>query len=696
MDKFLKKYKLNLTEQQKKAVEAVNGPTLLLAVPGSGKTTTLVARLGYMIYEKRIPPENILVLTYTIAATKDMSERFTKVFGNGYQYNLEFRTINGVCSKIIGYYAKKVGKQAFPLETDEKKKNARIAKIYQNIMNEYPTEGEIRDVSTEITYIKNMMLTKEEIKKYSERSDYELEEIYDAYNKSMQQDGLMDYDDQMRYAYNILRSSPETLNHFQDTYKYICVDEAQDTSKIQHVIIALLASKYENLFMVGDEDQSIYGFRAAYPEALLEFEKVHKDAQILVMEENFRSNAKIVKAADRLIKKNYFRHKKNMVPHRDEGEDIMLEMLNSRAEQYDFLAKKLAETKIETAVLYKNNESVLPLVDRLERQYTPYRIKNAELMFFTNRIVTDILDILRFSQDPYNTEIFMKLYYKMNIYITKDEAYRICEKSRNNNISILIAGKGTRFETKQKNDRFREFAEDISDISRSSPEIAILSIVSASGYGEYLRKNRIRENKSFILREIAKHCKDVNDFLKRLEYLQYVIRNNDNKDSNIILSTIHSSKGLEYDTVYMLDIIDGIIPEDSLKKDFTKEEMMAFEEERRVYYVGITRAKERLILLDTNMPSTFINETLRCFTSSVDPKSIFGKQKKQKSQEKPKISYTDFCNTLKTGINVNHKVLGQGIITGVNIPYITIRFMDKERTLSIKMLHEKNLLEIIP
>lgn len=691
MQSFLQRYNLTLTKQQISAVQAIEGPTLLLAVPGSGKTTTLVARLGYMIYEKNIEPENILVLTYTVAATKDMSERFVKVFGDKYKERLEFRTINGVCSKIISYYGRKIGQKPFELESDEKKKNARIASIYQKVENDYPTEGEIRDVSTAFTYIKNMMLTPEQIQKKSNELDFDLEKIYNMYIKSMQQENLMDYDDQMRYAYNILKSSPETLEYFQNQYKYICVDEAQDTSKIQHVIIALLANKYDNLFMVGDEDQSIYGFRAAYPDALLDFEKEHEGARILVMEENFRSNAKIVNAADSFIQKNFFRHKKNMKPHRDEGSDIKLKELPSRAAQYEYLTKKLSNTKTETAVLYKNNDSVIPLVDRLDRAGIPYRIKNAELLFFTNRIVTDILDIIRFSQNPYDTELFMKIYYKMNLYLTKTEAVKICNTSKKNNIPVTLACQRVTFENAFKYEKLNDFAYDIKSLAELKPYTLISRIVEMTGYKDYLERNHIKDSKSYILKEIARNCTDIKEFFERFNYLQDIIRNNDyTNDSNIILSTIHSSKGLEYDTVYMLDVIDGIIPEKKPDLGAGKEERMVYEEERRMYYVGITRAKNNLILFDTGMNSSFIEETVRKFKPSVDPKSLFGKEKVNKTA--PRMSYTEYCRKINVGMTVVHKVFGKGRVTSIKIPYITIEFQDKEKTLSIKTLYDKNLL----
>ena len=296
-----------LNPQQSEAVKTVNGPVLLLAVPGSGKTTVLVLRLGYMITNCGIDPENILTVTYTVAATRDMARRFAGFFGEELASRLEFRTINGICAKIIGYYSRVLGKKAFELVTDEKKTAGILTQIYQQVEQTWPTEADLRNVRTLITYIKNQMLTEKEIRELGSGKGSPLRDadcqinigqIYERYNRWLREQHLMDYDDQMVYALTILRKVPQVLAHFQDLYRYICVDEAQDTSKIQHAIIALLASRYDNLFMVGDEDQSIYGFRAAYPEALLNFEKEHRGAKILLMEQNYRSGSGIVGGSD--------------------------------------------------------------------------------------------------------------------------------------------------------------------------------------------------------------------------------------------------------------------------------------------------------------------------------------------------------------------------------------------------------------
>ena len=257
---FEEKFVAQLNDQQREAVHAVDGAVLLLAVPGSGKTTVLVTRLGYMVCCCGIQPGNILTMTYTVAATEDMKKRFAARFGQEYANRLEFRTINGVSSKIIQYYSENHSRrQAFALLSDDGELNTIVRQIYQAVNDDYAEASLVKDIRANISYIKNMMLTDEEIAEL-DGDVKNLSEIYRRYQEELKRRKAMDYDDQMVYAKRILESCPPVLDHFQERYRYLCVDEAQDTSKIQHAIIQILAQKYGNLFMVGDEDQSIYGF----------------------------------------------------------------------------------------------------------------------------------------------------------------------------------------------------------------------------------------------------------------------------------------------------------------------------------------------------------------------------------------------------------------------------------------------------
>lgn len=734
-------FSVKLNQQQKEAVQSTKGPVLLLAVPGSGKTTVLVTRLGYMIYCRNIPPESILTVTYTVAATKDMSERFAVRFGEDMAKRLEFRTINGICARIIQYYGRRIGKTPFELVKDEKATTGMLIRICQDHGMGYPTESDLKNVRTLITYIKNMMLNEEELQKLEEESDIRIAGIYREYCRQMREQKLMDYDDQMLYAYNILRKDPGVLAYFQNRYPYICVDEAQDTSKIQHAIIALLAAGTGNLFMVGDEDQSIYGFRAAYPEALLSFEKKHPGAKVLLMEENFRSNAKIVEAADKFIQKNTLRHEKHMRAAREAGADIREISLKSRKAQYVYLMKAAQEcttgmagmsgseehrgradaSVTETAVLYRDNECAIPLIDLLERKNIPYRMRNADLSFFTHRTVLDVQNIIRFAMNPKDTELFMQIYYRLKLFFNKKDALRYAQISQEKDMEVLDAALKYGNLEKYQEDNIRNLKRQMVRILNMPGDEAVNQILTYMGYQDYLKKMGMNANKLETVKLIGSRVESPEKLLERLEELRTIIQEKvSDKDCPFILSTMHASKGLEYDTVYLLDVMDGILPEKVLANPRTasKEELETYEEERRLFYVGVTRAKNQLNVFTTNKPSKFCSELLGKRNLRENQQKEYAGIKKwgdyspagtygikgngmyhgygtgHGSQKQPGKSYQELADALGEGMIVKHKKFGEGVVVDMEGEHIRIQFGDNVKNMDLKVLARLGMLEI--
>lgn len=734
-------FSVKLNQQQKEAVQSTKGPVLLLAVPGSGKTTVLVTRLGYMIYCRNIPPESILTVTYTVAATKDMSERFAVRFGEDMAKRLEFRTINGICARIIQYYGRRIGKTPFELVKDEKATTGMLIRICQDHGMGYPTESDLKNVRTLLTYIKNMMLNEEELQKLEEESDIRIAGIYREYCRQMREQKLMDYDDQMLYAYNMLRKDPGVLAYFQNRYPYICVDEAQDTSKIQHAIIALLAAGTGNLFMVGDEDQSIYGFRAAYPEALLSFEKKHSGAKVLLMEENFRSNAKIVEAADKFIQKNTLRHEKHMRAAREAGADIREISLKSRKAQYVYLMKAAQEcttgmagmsgseehrgradaSVTETAVLYRDNECAIPLIDLLERKNIPYRMRNADLSFFTHRTVLDVQNIIRFAMNPKDTELFMQIYYRLKLFFNKKDALRYAQISQEKDMEVLDAALKYGNLEKYQEDNIRNLKRQMVRILNMPGDEAVNQILTYMGYQDYLKKMGMNANKLETVKLIGSRVESPEKLLERLEELRTIIQEKvSDKDCPFILSTMHASKGLEYDTVYLLDVMDGILPEKVLANPRTasKEELETYEEERRLFYVGVTRAKNQLNVFTTNKPSKFCSELLGKRNLRENQQKEYAGIKKwgdyspagtygikgngmyhgygtgHGSQKQPGKSYQELADALGEGMIVKHKKFGEGVVVDMEGEHIRIQFGDNVKNMDLKVLARLGMLEI--
>ena len=591
---FKIQYRVRLNSQQEAAVRQVDGPVLLLAVPGSGKTTVLVTRLGYMIYCKKIRPENILTVTYTVAATKDMKARFVRFFGEEYADKLTFRTINGLCAVAIRYYAGKKGTEPFALADNDAQLNAVVRELLSRGGGGYPSDQQIKEARTHITYCKNMMLSDAEVEAQKvEGMDFPA--VYKGYQNFLRKNRLMDFDDQMVFTYRIFRQYPDILQYFQRRWPYLCVDEAQDTSKIQHAILRLLAARSRNIFMVGDEDQSIYGFRAAWPQALLEFENTYPGAKVLMMETNYRSTQAIVEAADAFIQRNESRRPKHMRTDNPQGAPVKKVALTDYNRQYRYLLKVAQNCKERTAVLYRNNDSALPLIDLLEREGVPYACRQREGFFFTSPIVRDVTDMLEFAFNDSDWEKFLRFYYKLDFKVKKPVLAAMLRGMRSDEsvFDRLLANEG--LEPWQYG-KLRALQTHYSKFPQLTSFAAIQRLVKFMGYGDYLREQKMDASRLDVLLSLANQTPVTGEFLLRLRELRDTIEGLEPGPAcPFVLSTIHASKGLEYDRVILIDAVDGTFPSDPSPHD--DEGRSALEEERRLFYVGATRAKRELDLL---------------------------------------------------------------------------------------------------
>ena len=608
---FDRKYTSQLNPQQLAAVHAVGGAVLLLAVPGSGKTTVLVTRLGYMLCCCGISPDAILTMTYTKAATREMQKRFVRLFGQDCPQVPEIRTINGVSSKIIDFYARTHGSgSAFTVAENEGELAKIVSDLYRELSGEFATQSVIKELRKGIAYVKNMMLGKEDIGELDTGFD-QFPELYAQYNLALRQRRWMDYDDQMIYAKTILENYPDILAHFQDAFPYICVDEAQDTSKIQHAIIQLLARKTGNLFMVGDEDRSIYGFRAAYPDALMQFEQTYPKARVLLMEENYRSTPEILHLANGFIRKNTDRRPKTVRPTRVSGANVHLISAADRTAQYAWLLDMAAHCDGQTAILYRNNDSALPLIDLMERQGLPFRCRQMDDTFFTHRLVADLLDIIAFANDRRNTEAFLRIYYKIGCGITKKAAEYACEACQHSGKTVLEELLTFSPLSQYARDSAAGLMDLLPQLLEETAARGLKRIWTELRYKDYVEQQQLDGNKFEILTLLAEREADLNTLVARLDCLRMLASAPPEPSSEgLILSTVHSSKGLEYETVYLLDVLDGILP--AVTEPKGPEEERRYQEERRLFYVAMTRAKDHLYLFSClDRSSAFIRELQR-------------------------------------------------------------------------------------
>ena len=696
---FETRYLSRLNPQQRDAVLSVDGPVLLLATPGSGKTTVLVLRLGYMLLCRGIDPRSILTMTYTRAAAGDMRRRFAHFFGEALADRLQFRTINGVSAKIVSFSAARCGREPFRLLGDDGERSRLLRALYQALHNEYPADSTVRDIGTAITFIKNMMLSDEEIdtRKWPVSG---LPELYRRYQAELRGRRLMDYDDQMVYALTLLRRFPEILDSFQEQYRWLCVDEAQDTSRVQHEIIRCLSSKYDNLFMVGDEDQSIYAFRAAFPDALLSFSSDHPGAAQLLIEENYRSTPEIVEAANRFVAKNRFRHPKTMRTTRSNGLPVRMLPVESRRAQYEYLFSHASEWDGGTAILYRNNDSALPLVDRFEQLGIPYRCRNYEDNFFTHRIVCDVTDILRFAAAPDDAELFLRLYYKFGAGISASAAEQAVRGGVDggNLFRALLSCPDLR--ASAQND-VRRIVTQLQKLPSDSAEEAVRRIWEDLRYSRYVEQRGMDSGKYFILSMLARGLPSSAELLEKLRRLRETVATHENR-SGLVLSTIHSSKGLEYDRVILLDMLDGILPALPAERAASEDEIRDYEESRRLFYVGMTRAKDDLRIFMTPDGASFPREVAKALPlAGPELRKIFSFLRLPVPLSRPNPGWKPspapdtalFLRRNGVGSRVVHRAFGPGTVRGISGDIITVDFDQKGiKKLSVSVTLKSGLL----
>ncbi|MGB4661755.1 MAG: competence protein CoiA family protein [Mobilitalea sp.] len=607
---FKKKYDVCLNPQQERAVQTVEGATLVLAVPGSGKTTVLITRIGYMINCKHINAKSILALTYTKNAACDMKDRYTKKFGKN--DGVQFRTINSLADETV----RRFGDHKPMIPNTEK--NKIIKDIYKEYYQyEWPTERDVKSAETSIAFIKNMMLKDDEIKSLIIWNQNALP-IYSKYCICLYERGFMDFDDQLVYAHKILNEKGEVLSQIQEQYKFICVDEAQDTSKIQYEIIKLLAKKNHSIFMVGDEDQSIYRFRAAYPQALLNFKNEYSNPFILQLETNYRSTIEIVDLATSFISKNKKRFPKEMHAVNGHGEKVQQILASTREEQYNKLLDMAKINKVQMAFLYRDNACVIPIIDIFLKNDISFKIrKPEEIYFFDEHVVKDIKAFLNLALNDRDINSFKQIYYKCGVYINAKDVNGACNKVKYEGKNIYEAlSAWLTYGYRNDGDKAEAFMYKVQSVVDMQPSDAITHIYN-NGYSKYLSEKGMSSGYVELLVALARNDESIHAFLEHLYALERQIKNLEDKEANIVLSTVHSSKGLEYDTVYIIDVYNGMFP-GSCDKGTEEDCVENEEEERRLFYVAMTRAKKSLnMFLIHNKPSSYIDELFPCHGSTL-------------------------------------------------------------------------------
>ena len=623
--------KIELNKNQENASLHKDGPALVLAVPGAGKTTVLIQRTRNLIEMYNINPNEILSITFSRASANDMKERFNKMFGSTCCQSVRFSTIHSFSYTILREYAfrKNIKYTLIEVQNQYINKNKLLKKIYYDLNGEYITEENLEGIVNTIGYIKNMMYTVDDFLEENTIDIKNFKEIYNIYEDYKSKHYLLDFDDMLLFTYRILKQDKYLLNKYRNKYSYIQVDEGQDTSKLQMEIIKTIAAPKNNLFIVADDDQSIYGFRGAFPKGLLQFDKVYTNAKLFYMEENYRSSKNIVNVCNKFIKQNTLRYNKELYTKNKTLRPIQIIRAKTVIDQYEYLVGELKKYNdySNTAILYRNNISALGLIEYLAKNDIPFYIRDKKINYYNQWIVKDIIEFLKLAYDDTAIQAFENIYYKMRGFTFKK--YVSFAKTLDYNMSVfdrLLEYPGL---SEDYVKLYNELKRDFKYLSKLKPKDAIEFIESNLKYDRYLKENSIKFGYTydslktilFDLKLIAENTDNVNDFLGRLKYLDYLISQSSEEKNGVNLTTVHSAKGLEFKNVYIVDLIDGDFPTSNSIEAFDKGKFETLEEERRLFYVGMTRSKEVLDLITVKFrndkivePSRFLVELEELFS----------------------------------------------------------------------------------
>lgn len=576
---------MKLTDIQNRAANFIDGPCLVLAVPGAGKTTMLLERVK--ILSKITSPNKILTLTFSRTQAIDMNNRYT-----GDDTNI--MTIHAFCYLIIRNYLKKFHRELRLLEsTDTYNKYDLVKRIYQDINNKKPSREDILNFFTETSYMKNAMLDESYLKKVRIKN---IEKIYQTYENFKKINNYIDFDDMQILALKLLEENPRLLKSIHQKYEYFQLDEGQDTSLLQFNILKEIVNLNNNFMVVADDDQSIYSFRAADPEYLLNFKAYYPRAEIIIMNENHRSSKNISTLAGNFIKENKFRYEKEIISKKDKGDKIIIKTLQDSYDQYNFIRKNIDNDKTN-AILFRNNISAINLVSFLLEDGIDFSINDDFLDFFKSQIIDDIIDIIKFSEDFNNVSAFENIYYKIKTFIKKTEIEKLNTKPLNQDVFDFFYN----FIDYDRKNSLYDIEKKLKHLRNLPLSRKISYIYKYMGYKEYasLKANKFAEeviNKDLFIESLINFTQDLKtteDFDKKVLSLKKKIKMISN--SSIILQTIHRSKGLEYDKVFVVDLNKNEFP----IIDYEKDPIKNLEEERRVFYVAMTRARDNLYILAT-------------------------------------------------------------------------------------------------
>lgn len=582
---------MQFNNSQLKAVKHKTGPMLVIAGPGSGKTTVLTARIRNLIEEYSVNPANILVITFTKAAANEMKSRFNNMMGRS--TNVTFGTFHAVFFMIL--------RAAYNYSVDSIiKEDVRQNIIKQAIERSRLEPDDLNEMVSNITgEISRVKTETIDINAYYSAScpEEEFRDIYKYYVKTLKKIGLIDFDDMLLYCHELLTTRRDILAKWQQKYQYILIDEFQDINKIQYDIIKLLAKPQDNLFIVGDDDQSIYGFRGSKPEIMLNFDKDYPDTDKVILDTNYRSTGNIVSAAGKVIAHNKVRFAKNINTVNDPGDKVDIIEFNTQAEEYEKIIDNIRKESAsggnysDNAVLFRTNSTAAGFVRKLVEYSVPFVTRDGVPNVFEHWIARDVITYMNIAMGSRKRSDFLQIINRPKRYIGRD--YLADAEISFDNLEKYYEDKNWMIE------RVDRLKYDILAMASMSPYAMINYLRKGVGYDGYLdeyaqsHNMQVRELYDVMdeLMESARNFKTFNEWFAYIDEYGTKLRESYaamDKQNAVILTTMHSSKGLEYPVVYIIDANEEITPHK--KAVFVPE----IEEERRMFYVAMTRAKRRL------------------------------------------------------------------------------------------------------
>jgi len=686
----------NLNDKQKEAVVNTDGPMLVLAGAGSGKTKVLTTKIAYLI-EQGIDPYNIIAITFTNKAANEMKSRVESMLGIS-AGKIQISTFHSFGLSIIKRHYEKVGLDSNFTIIDTDDVLSTIKRILKD-MNLDPKFYNPKTIRNKISSAKNELMDPDELDKFTNN---ELDEItvnvYREYQKRLKINNSVDFDDLLMLPIILFNENKDILAFYQDRFKYILVDEYQDTNEVQYVLTKMLSAKYKNICVVGDPDQSIYGFRGSNYRNILNFEKDYKNTKVILLEQNYRSTKNILNAANDVIKNNKKRKEKDLWTDNGSGNKIKYKRCDDEKDEANYVVsniKKLIkeDVKLENiAVLYRTNAQSRNIEEALLRENIPYKVVGS--FYFYNR--KEIKDLICYLKLIYNTNDDISLNRVINVPkrgIGLKTMENLTTKANILNDSIFnVIESGKELEFKKLILGFRELSEEL-----SLTELVDL-ILNKTGIKKELELEDTIESQSRLenleeFKSITKSFEDKYGVISLSEFLDEIslvsdVEEHKNQTDVVTLMTVHSAKGLEFDNVFIVGLEEGIFPHSMCL--YSPSEI---EEERRLCYVAITRAKEKLTLVNAkrrllygqencNPQSRFISEISEEYLDKEEKQNIFGNKKVFNTSNINK--YEEYT----PGEKVIHDKYGEGVIITVDKTILTIAFAHPHGIVKIMKGHK--------